>query len=482
MRVRRLIDLLPSNSTFEYQGDAGATFRGFSGDTGKDVRGRFYCLRRANIEQVYGAHDEPLVTAIEDAFHNGATGVVCPPDLKGSPYLEGRNVFFTDTVVRFRAQVAQIVRRSLRRSRIIAVTGSAGKSTTKSMAAHALRAADSEARVHALKTNQNMAAHVVAQVSRSHNYHYTVIEASSGIFRWLDRLSFTISPDVAIITTIAEAHLELHGDLEGVARAKSGLLNNPPAGGVAVINLDTAHSDLLIRKARDEGAHVVTYGEDPSADVSLVSYDLGRSEVVAGMSGEHVQYTLGAEGKHMALNSLAVIATLRALEVEGWRAGVDSLASFGALSGRGRDIKLRLGPEVEVTLLDESYNANPASIRASLSHLSGRSVPADSRRVAVLGDVLELGRSSDAVHRALAPEVKRAALDEVHLFGEEMSALYSELNGDIDNLHHWDRIEDLSEALLARTQDQDLILVKGSQATGLNSLVKDLTMIHQDSV
>lgn len=478
MRAHDLIDALGASPGIEYQGNSRQVLRGFtdrSSPTG--VRRRFFVLVDTGWTRKSRQKQLPEGTLPEDvisqAFANGASGVVCSPDLQGSPVLEGRNVFFTDATFDFLLRAAAYTRNSLAEHTITAVTGSAGKSTTKAMIAHALKALDAGS-VLATTGNTNLAQHVASQLTRSHRNVHTVLEVAGSAFPRFEPRGFSVSPDVAIITAISEAHLDYLHDLESVARIKSDLFLAPPPGGTAVVNIDTPHSDLLVDRAHSEGWALVTYGESECANLRLVDYAPAEGLVVAQVDGEMVRYAVGAPGRHMALNSLAVIAALRGLGLEHWRDGVRALSTFAPLSGRGAAAEVTLASGARITLIDEAYNANPVSMRAALDLLSSKTVEDGARRIAVLGDILELGDSADQIHRSLANAVLRANAHEVHLFGTHMAALYDEVRDRGVVVHHWTDLEEMAAVLVAHLCTDDVVLTKASGGTGLKDFVQKI--------
>src|SRR5699024_10166154 len=156
-------------------------------------------------------------------------------------------------------------------------------------------------------------------------------------------------------------------------------------------NRDTLRAELLMERAVAEGCQLVTYGESPSATIRLIEWDPESRRTVAMVGQQRVEYAVGADGRHNAINSLVVLAALRAHRITNWRAGVESLESFQAVDGRGQTVEVDLPNGDGITLIDEAYNANPASIRSSVASLALRSLPEGSRRVAILGDIGELG-------------------------------------------------------------------------------------------
>lgn len=410
---------------------------------------------------------------IKRAFAQGMSGVICSTELKDSPVFQGQNVFFASDTYALACHLATAVRNNLDHQRLTAITGSAGKSTTRNMLVHALRVAG-VSKVTATPRNQNLQRMTLHRISQTPRFDHTVLEVSSSAFKAFQEKGFSVSPDVSIVTSIAEAHLDYMDSLENVAEIKSDIFQAPPAGGTAVINVDTEHADLLVRRAVSEGCQLVTYGESDEATIRLESWDPVTSETVAMVGQERFEYRLGLTGKHNAMNSLAVLAALRAHGIKSWRQGVESLAHFQALEGRGQSSLVQLPSGAEITLIDEAYNANPASVRSSLESMGVRERCLGIRRIAVLGDILELGSQSDQIHRNLADSVLNADLDYVFLFGEHMGELYDELKDRTDHVRHWPDLSSLIEELPQHLRSQDIVLMKASGSTGLNGWVKEL--------
>lgn len=478
MRVRELMDLLP-DAEYSYRGTQELPFTGLAVNVPqKPQRGRFLITHDSSWPETAMDPEVPshkrTERLMQRAFAKGISGAICSTAFLDSPVLEGRNVFFTDDTFTLACQIAGAVRHYAEHQRITAVTGSVGKTTTKAMLVHALSAAG-VGRLASTPGNKNLHRTLLRRLSQSHRYDHTVLEVSSLALQAFRASGFSLSPDVGIVTSISEAHLEYMESLENLARVKSDVFQAPPAGGTAIINRDTEHADLLIRRAVNEGCQLVTYGETAEATIRLCDWDPKTRQAVAAVGQERIEYTLGSAGKHTALNSLAVIGALRAHRIRNWRIGVESLADFTALEGRGRIVRVQLPSGVEVTLVDEAYNANPASIRSSLDSFSNTSVPQGTRRVAVLGDALELGDRANELHQNLADAVLAADIDQVFLFGPHMHALYNELEGRLDSVRHWADLDAMRSELLDLLHHNDTVLMKGSLGTELQGFVKELT-------
>ena len=476
LTLEALLEPLAARVPYSYVGEPNIKFRGIAlRATRKLAGGQFVVLVDSHwgkrAREKFGYPDRTREEVVNDAHHHGATGFIVNERLRDEPFLEGKNCFFVKNTLDFAFRLVETVR-AVTAKKAVAVTGSAGKSTTKAMITHVLRSLPDQPEIYSPPSTDNIFTSVTCQLSRMDNYDYSVLEVAGSAFLRFHTNSFAVSPDVSIVTSISEAHLDYLDDLEGVARRKARLFDRPPPGGTAVINLDTACADRLVTHALEQGCRVVTFGETPEAMIRLVSYDPASKRVVVEADGTRTEFTVGAVGKHMAINSLAVLATLRALEVPGWPGALESLATFRALTGRGETRSVAL-PGGTLTLVDESYNANPASMRAALAALADRPA-AGGRRIVVLADMLELGAGSADIHRGLAPALEPLADAQVHLVGENMAALFGVVQGRLPGVRHWQSVEALRSTLLAGLQPGDVLLLKGSNGMKLTSIVKAL--------
>lgn len=483
MQINQLAAELSSVKGFEYRGDQAIRFTGlairlFNVSQG----GRFAVLLDDSWSRATYAKDRlselTLQEKVAKVIELGYEGFICSSKLAADPALEGHNLLVADSSRDLCFAILKVIQGRRGSSLLSAVTGSMGKSTTMAMLAHALRKVEKRQEVLAPPGVQNTYIFTMSHLSRVPKYRHTVIEVAAGTFAALDRRSSTVSPDVAIVTGISEAHLEDMVDLEGVAERKASIFKNPPPGGTAIINRDTAQADLLISRAIEAGCQLVTYGESTDATIRLQSYDSGSGQVVALVGQTPVTYRVGARGKHNAINSLAVLAALRSYRHPKWLEAIRTLESFTALSGRGQRVQLQLRQGGQAQLIDDAYNANPASMRSSLIMLSETEPVGPGRRVAVLGDMLELGQSGPDFHRDLVGPVLSSQAEKIHLFGESMRFLYEQLP-DHTGVQLWQSLEDLSELLIAEVSPGDVVLVKGSQGTGLHSLVDLLKNAYQ---
>lgn len=359
-------------------------------------------------------------------------------------------------------------------TRGVAVTGSVGKTGTKDALRHVLGA---QAPTHGAAASFNNHIGVPVTLARlPRDARYAVYEIGMNHACEIAPLVRMVRPAVAVITTVAPAHVENFADgIDGVARAKSEIF---AAGGeTAVIHRDIPHFARLAATAQARGfARVVSFGvaEDAVARLTGLSLHAGHCEVEARIDGRALSYRVGAPGRHWAVNSLAVLAAAGALGAD-IGAAAAALADVAAPKGRG--LQRRIGPAGrESLLIDESYNANPASMRAALAVAGGVRPAAGGRRIAVLGDMFELGPDSAAEHAALVEPIQAAGIDLVFTCGERMRALHDALPAGLRGGHAASSAA-IAPAVVAALGAGDVVVVKGSLAAGMQRVVDALTAI-----
>ncbi len=357
-------------------------------------------------------------------------------------------------------------------ARIVAVTGSAGKTSTK----EALRVVlDQDEASHAPVASYNNHWGVPLTLARMpKDTRFGIYEIGMNHKGEITPLSAMVRPHVAIITTIAPVHLEYFESLDEVADAKAEIFSGLVEGGVAILNRDIAEYDRLRAHAKASPAgHVASFGEHEKADAKLVSVTLGadHSIVQAEVCGQRLSYRLGAPGRHLAMNSLAVLLTAKAFGVE-LELAAGTLAFFSAQPGRGERLHLS-AKNGSFTLIDESYNANPASMHAAIALAGGLPLTAKGRRIAVLGDMLELGENGATMHAELAGHAVANQIDLVFAAGPLMKHLFEALPGHMQGA--WcDRASDLAAVVVAAVQSGDMVIVKGSNASRMSAIVDAL--------
>ncbi|HEY1473278.1 MAG TPA: UDP-N-acetylmuramoylalanyl-D-glutamyl-2,6-diaminopimelate--D-alanyl-D-alanine ligase [Pseudolabrys sp.] len=357
-------------------------------------------------------------------------------------------------------------------AKIIAVTGSVGKTSTKEALLLAL-SADGEAHASAASYNNHWGVPLsLARLAASAKY--AVFEIGMSHAGEITPLTKLVRPHVAIITAIAPVHLEFFGSLKKIADAKAEIFAGLERGGAAVLNRDSRQYAHLAGAAAAAGVtRVMTFGANAKADARLLRCSLQAevSTVQARIFGQDITYKLGAPGKHLVLNSLAVLAatTLAGADLALAALALDKLKPA---SGRGTRAILRV-PGGSALLIDESYNANPASMAAAIALLGQATLGDQGRRIAVLGDMLELGAQGPALHRGLAAPIGAAGVDLVFCSGPLMRALWEALPSGRRGGYAVTAAE-LEPAVLAAVRAGDAVMVKGSLGSKMGPIVKAL--------
>ncbi len=358
-------------------------------------------------------------------------------------------------------------------ARIAAVTGSVGKTGTKEMLVQALAP---EGETHFSPASFNNHWGVPLSLARMPaSARFGVFEIGMNHAGEIEPLSRLVAPHVAIVTTVEPVHLEFFDSVEDIARAKAEIFLGLGPDGVAVINADNPHADLLTREAAMAGVRrIVRFGEARDADVRLDMVKLKPecSCISAEILGEKVTYKLGAPGRHLVQNSLAVLAAVRLLDGDLATATL-ALGSMAAPKGRGARFRLALPGGGDATLIDESYNANPASMRAAIALLGQAEPGRGGRRIAVLGDMRELGPTSAELHAGLAPDLVAAKVDRVFLAGPMMRALHDALPAALKG-GYAETAADLEPMVAGDIERGDVVMVKGSNASRMGRLVERL--------
>ena len=359
-------------------------------------------------------------------------------------------------------------------ARVICVTGSVGKTGTKDALAAALGAL---APTHASRGNLNNQWGLPLSLARlPRSAGYAVFEIGMNHPGELSPLSRLARPHVGIITTIHAVHLEFFENVAAIADAKAELFAGMGPDGTAVLNRDNAYFAPLAYAAESAGVgRVLGFGAHPGADARLVSYapDAAGGTVVAAIRGRELTYRLAMPGRHWAINSLAVLATVDALDTDIDRAAA-ALAGLTQPQGRGNRQAVTLPDGGTFTLIDDSYNASPASMRAAFAVLATVKPGPGGRRLVVLGEMLELGSASRAMHAALARDLEAAGVDLVFCAGEHMAALHRTLpqamrGGEAASARA------LTPQVTAAVRANDIVLVKGSAGSRMTMLVEALS-------
>ena len=355
--------------------------------------------------------------------------------------------------------------------RLVGITGSVGKTGSKEMMAHLLRASGG---CHASRASFNnhlgvpltLAALPAAPVP-------AVQEIGMNAPGEISVLSGLARPDVAIITRIADSHAGFFDSLEAIAAAKAEIFEGLAPGGIAILNRDDAFFGMLAGRAEAAGAgRIVTFGTDDGAEFRLLETrraDHGMT-VTALIQGTPLTFTLGMRGAHWAMNAMAVLAALSMLGLDVGKTA-DHMRDFNDLPGRGAISRGRFAGR-EITLVDDSYNAGPASMRAAFASLA-ETPP----QVMVLSDMLELGAGSAAAHAALAPQITALRPRLLVTIGSEMSRMAGTLA--CASRHAAGSAAEALEALRHHVRDGDTVFIKGSNGSGAWRVAAELAKAMQ---
>jgi UDP-N-acetylmuramoyl-tripeptide--D-alanyl-D-alanine ligase len=357
----------------------------------------------------------------------------------------------------------------------IAITGSVGKTSTKELLADCLAA---QAPTHrSVKSYNNHWGVPLTMARMPASSRYGVFEIGMNHRHEIEPLTRFVTPHVALITWIAPAHIEALGSLENIAEEKADIYRGLTPDGVAVVPNEAPCAAILLNRAQERARTVVRFGREAGCEARLLRFETHDDHAIAeaDILGRQIRYRIGAPGAHWALNSVAALA---AADVAGAdvHAAAHALADFAAPEGRGRVVTLQLAAG-EVVVLDDAYNANPASMTAAFGTLAARRPAGGGRRIAALGDMLELGADELAYHAGLAPDLAGAA-DLVFCAGPRMRALWDVLP-DAQRGGYADQAAALAPMLAAALRAGDVVLVKGSNGSKMYTLVESLRTLAQ---
>ena len=357
---------------------------------------------------------------------------------------------------------------------IVAITGSVGKTGTKEMLAVALASCGST-----LASTGNLNNHIGVPLSLARlprGAVFGVFEVGMNHPGEIGPLSCLLRPHTALITTIAAAHTEFFTGLDAVADAKAEIFEGLEPGGTAVLNRDNVYFDRLAAAARGAGAErIVSFGESPHADARLLAWQLAAAAggtVTAAIDGAELDYDIAFSGRHWALNSVAVLACVHAAGAP-IKLAARALRTVGPGAGRGVRRRVPIAGGF-CELIDESYNASPVAVRAAIATLAETApLTPGGRRIAVLGDMLELGEAAARWHAELAGDLEAAEIDLVFSAGPLMAHLHRALDPVRRGAHTPDS-EGLTDILRAEVRAGDVILVKGSLGSRMGPVVRCL--------
>lgn len=406
---------------------------------------------------------------LEKAFANGApAAIVSRPSIGQAPMVQ---VHDTGEAL---ASLALAARKRATDAVIIGITGSAGKTGTKEALFAALDRSSLGRAHRSVKSYNNHVGVPLSLARMPRDTQFGVFEMGMNHVGELSVLTGLVRPHIAIVTTIAPAHIGHFSGEEEIADAKGEIFEGLMPGGVAIIPRDNPHYERLRAKAAKHASRIISFGFHPDSDVRALDYVPavgGGTLITASLGKRRLCYTIAAPGDHWVANSLAVLAAVDAAGGSLGSAGL-ALAEMEGLDGRGARHQVDVAGG-KALLIDESYNANPASMRATISQLGQE----PGRHIAVLGSMKELGKDSDAYHEGLAGPLLEAKVSHAILVGDEMQALHNALGrlpGHPISSMGVSNADDALTLLRQMLAVGDAVLIKGSNAIGLSKIIRSL--------
>lgn len=410
---------------------------------------------------------------VKDALSRGAVAAVVSRLPEGVP--EASVLLVPDTLTAL--QALGEAARSRCRGKIVGVTGSVGKTSTKEMLKLALGV---HGTTYASIGNYNN--HIGTPLNLANlppDTPFAVFEMGMNHAGEIAHLTRMVRPHVAAITTVEAVHLEFFDSVEGIADAKSEIFEGVPTGGAAVLNRDNPHyARMLMQAGKHSVGKTVTFGVHEKSDCRLVDYvaTANGSEIKASIYGTHVHYGMKAVGRHWALTSLLVLGVAHALGLDVGKTA-QSLSQYGELSGRGSQSELKLAGG-SLTLIDDSYNASPAAMLAAFAKTREVATASGKKRrmIAALGNMLELGAEAPSFHAGLATGLQEQHFDKVFTAGELMKHLQDALPAAMRGGHVAQALQ-LLPLIEKELKAGDVLLVKGSHGSKMYELAGQLAKL-----
>ena len=414
-----------------------------------------------------------------DALSNGAVAAMVDSDWAGAQTETDLPLLIVEDTMDGLNALARTAR-TRGAARVAAVTGSVGKTSTKDALAHVLSAQGPTAATRGNLNNQWGLPLSMARMPAESAYG--VFELGMNHPGELTPLSRLLSPDVAVITTVESVHLEFFASEEAIADAKAEIFAGLDAGGAAVLNADNRHFERLRKHALEAGVgRVLSFGEHEDVDCRLIDWriDDGGNRVEADIEGRRVSFRTGAPGRHWAMIGVTVLGTALLLGADVDKAA-EALAGIQAPKGRGTQHQVVLPGGRSFTVIDESYNASPASMRAAFAVLGAMQPAPGGRRIAVLGDMLELGADSQELHADLAADLQRRGVDLVFASGPNMARLFEALPRAMRGLHAAES-DGLVGPVTGAVRPGDIVTVKGSLGSRMAPVVDALLALDSEN-
>ena len=447
----------------------------FSSITGVSIDTR--TIEKGDLFVALGGEQRDGHDFVKMAFEKGAAAALVKNDKVFSLSISGPLIPVDDTLSALVQLGAAARARLTPDARVVAVTGSVGKTGIKEALRFVL---SQQGKTHASVASYNNHFGVPLTLARMDQAtKFGIFEIGMNHAGEIEPLTRQVKPYVALIIIVEAVHIENFPNVEAIADEKSAIFLGLEEGGTAIINRDNPHYERMWTHAsRSKAGRLLSFGENPFADIRLASLkmDADGSDIIAEINGLPLAYRLGSPGKHLALNSLGILAVCLAL-------GADLEAASRALSDvkppRGRGARLSWGKEnSRITLIDESYNANPTSMRAAFALLSSTDVGPKGRRIALVGDMLELGKDAEALHADLASSIVEFGIDLVYTSGPLMRHLFDSLPRAKQGAWYKNS-QELATSFLDQIQPGDALMVKGSNGSRMR-LVVDEIKIHLD--
>lgn len=399
-----------------------------------------------------------------DALKKGASICVIDEKIPGLDDYAGKVLVVSDALEALR-QLATFSRNRTQ-AKIIAVTGSVGKTSTKEMLKAAL---DNQGEVYASVGNFNN--HFGLPLSLANmpkDIEYGIFELGMNHAGEILELTKIVRPDIAIVTTIEAVHLEFFSSISAIAEAKAEIFAGVQEGGYAIINYDNPYHLILVEKAKAHDLKVVSFGTSSKLDYILENYqhDANGSHIAIDARSNIIRYSISIPGKHHALNSLAVLAAVDCAGADVEFAAQKGLANFKPQKRRGQ---IRHNSKLGITIIDDTYNASPASVTAALNNLGNM----EGRKLAVLGDMRELGAHGKELHIDLRDSIASNNIDKVFCVGELMGHLFSALPNNLKGCITNDSAS-MAKEILNYIKHGDIILVKGSRSMEMEKVVDEI--------
>lgn len=412
---------------------------------------------------------------VRDAFARGAVAAIVSGVPEGVDPENQRLVHVADT---YDALLRMAKHGRVRApAKVIAVTGSAGKTSVVQALRQALeRVGPTHASIKSFNNHVGVPLSLARLPRQS---RYGVFEIGMSGPGEIANGAAVAQPDIAIITSVGSAHAENFTDETAIAIEKSSIFNALTKNGVAIIGMDHPHGELLREKAVEAGVMAITVSVLDKADVKplRLTEQHDCTCLTADIFGTPITYKVSQPGREWVLNSLLVLAAVKAAGADLGQAAL-ALAGLEAEPGRGRCHQLRLARGTAV-LIDDSYNANPLSVRAALRRLSLMPVLSPRKRIAVLADMAELGGRSEDIHLSLARDLKRFGVNRIIAFGDQMARLGEMAGIQTDS---WGEPKQAAVRLMAELRHGDAVMVKGANSAGLDELVHEMLMISKDEI